>query len=232
MFQSYWRPLQGITARKVAHICVPVVLGMLALQLYAVDITEFRVYENSGTYHIKVIAEIDAPAEYVHKTLTDYDHIYRLNPSITESRLLPSPGNGAVRVKTRILDCIFIFCMDIERVEDVYEFPAYALSTEIVPALSSFRSGRADWQIEDRKGHSQVIYEAQMEPDFVIIPIIGPSFVKRILRKGMVASLGRIECIAKIHETLEWDFHLHAAGIDINAVCGETCDTSTGQCQP
>ena len=145
MFQSYWRPLRETIARKRWDVCAIIVLCMVAFQLYAIDIAEFQVHEESGVYHVKVVAEIDAPVEYIHRVLTDYDHIYRLNPSVTESRLLPSPGNGVVRVKTRILDCVFIFCMEIDRVEDVYELPAYDLRTVIVPTLSSFRSGEAAW---------------------------------------------------------------------------------------
>lgn len=131
MFQSYWRPLREIIARKEGGVCALIVLSLPVFQLHAIEFTELQVYENSGVYHIRVVAEIDAPVEYVHRVLTDYDHIYRLNPSITESRLLLSPGNGVVRVKIRILDCIFIFCMEIDRVEDVYELPAYDLRTVI-----------------------------------------------------------------------------------------------------
>ncbi len=221
-----------IIVRKGWSVCALIVLFMPAFLLHAIEFTELQVYEDSGVYYIRVVAEIDAPAEYVHKVLTDYDHIYRLNPSITESQLLPSPGNGVVRVKTRILDCIFIFCMEIDRVEDVSELPAHDLRTVIVPTLSSFRSGKADWKIEGRKERSRVIYKAQMEPDFMIIPIIGPSFIKSMLRKEMAASLSRIECIARIQEELDWDLQLQITSIDANTVCGETCDSDTGQCQP
>jgi hypothetical protein len=232
MFHSHWRPFQGFIVRNGMRVCTLIMLCVMTLQLHAIDITELQVYENGGIYYIRMIAEIDAPVEYVHKVLTDYVHIYRLNPSITESQILPSPDNSAVRVKIRILDCIFIFCMELDRVEDVYELPTYDLHTVIVPTLSNFRSGKADWHIEGSEERCRVIYEAQMEPNFRIIPVIGPSFVKSKLRKEMVTSLGRIECIAKIQEELDWNLHLQAANVDINTVCDEKCDSSTGQCQP
>jgi hypothetical protein len=232
MFQSSWHPFQGVIVRKGTRVCALVVLCVTALQLHAIDISDLQVYENSGVYIIRMVAEIDAPAEYVHKVLTDYAHIYQLNPSITESQILPSPDNGAVRVRIRMLDCIFIFCVEFDRVEDVYELKTYDLHAVIVPTLSNFRSGETDWRIEGKKERCQVIYEAQMEPEFTIIPIIGPSFFKRKLRKEMVASLSKVECIAKIQEELDWNPHLQVASIDVNTVCGDTCDSNTGQCQP
>lgn len=219
MFRLYWHLLRKAVVWKRGCACVLTVLFIPVLPLYALDITELQVYENNGVYYIKVVAEIDAPVEYVHKALTDFDHLYRLNPSIIESQLLPSPNDAVVRVKTRISDCIFIFCMEIDRVEDVYKFPGYGLRTVIIPALSSFRSGKADWQIEGRKERSRIIYEAQMEPDFVIIPVFGSPFVKSLLRKGTATSLNRIECVAKIQEELDWDAHLQITGINDNAGC-------------
>jgi hypothetical protein len=42
-----------------------------------------------------------------------------------------------------------------------------------------------------------------MEPDFFIPPVIGSYFVKQKLRKSTLASLARIECIARIQAGLE-----------------------------
>lgn len=230
MFWSRWRSVEGTTAHKAKRACALIVLCVCITPVNAVDITELQVFENGGVYHINMVTVIDAPAEYVHKVLTDYVHIYRLNPSITESRILPSTGNGTVRVRIRILDCIFIFCMELDWVEDVYDLPPYDLRSMIVPSLSNFRSGKTDWMIEPDGEHSQVIYEAQLEPDFGIFPIIGPFLIKEKLRKKMVVSLTRIECIAKIQEELDWTPHLQVASIKIDTLCGEKCDLSTGQC--
>ncbi len=49
---------------------------------------EVEVTEQGGVYHIRASAVVDAPAEYVHQALTDFIHIYRLNPSIIESEVI------------------------------------------------------------------------------------------------------------------------------------------------
>ena len=232
MFWSRGRPLKGVSARRAARAAAVILLCVAALQVAAVDIKELEVSENGGIYSIKVAAVIDAPAEYVHRTLTDYAHIYRLNPSITQSDVLPSSGNGVVRVRTRILDCIFIFCMQLDRVEDVHEVPPYDLRAVIVPSLSNFRSGIAHWHIKAMGERSQVIYEAQMEPGFIILPIIGPSFVKEKMRTEMASSLMRIECVARIQEELDWNPQLDPAMVDVDSLCSQSCDSATGRCPP
>lgn len=232
MFWSRGRPLKGVGARGATRAATVIVLCVAALQGAAVDIKELEVSEDGGIYHIKVASVIDAPAEYVHRTLTDYVHIHRLNPSITQSDVLPSPGHGIARVRTRILDCIFIFCMQLDRVEDVHEAPPYDLHAVIVPSLSNFRSGTAHWHIEAMGERSLVIYEAQMEPGFIVLPIIGPSFVKEKLRTEMASSLMRIECVARIEEELDWNPQLDPAMVDVDSLCSQSCDSATGRCPP
>lgn len=231
MNRLHWHPSKGCPGRLVVHTCVVAALWLGLLRVVsAVNIEELRVSENDGVYQVELASEVDAPAEYVYKILTDYVHIYRLSSSIIESRILPSPREGVVRVRTRILDCILIFCMELDRVEDVQELPSRALRVSIVPSLSNFRSGITNWSIEETNGGSQLIYKAVMEPDFVIVPIIGPVLIKKKLRTEMISSLKRIECAAKIEQELDWNPHLRAAEIDVASLCGDDCDSVTGQC--
>ena len=206
-------------------------LCMIALPLGAVDFVEARVANDGGVYHIKIIAEVDASAEYVYRVLTDYKHIYRLNPSITESETLPSPGYGVVRVRTRVDDCTSVFCVEINRVEDVYELPPDELHTVIVPSLSNIRSGYAKWKIEDMEEYTEIVYQAQLEPDFNIFPIFGSAILKSKLRQEMMTSMAKIECIARIKEEQDWDIMRYIVSDDDVAVCAES-DAGTGQCQP
>ncbi len=167
------------------------------------DLAELQVSETEGIYSINLVMQLQAPAQYVHRVLTDYARIYRLDPAIVDSEVLPSPDEGVVRVKTRIHDCIAFFCMAINRVEDVRELDHGGLQAITVPALSSFKSGHAEWKILRMEDRTQVTYQAQMEPDFFIPPLIGSYFVKQKLRKSLLASLARIECIARTQAGLE-----------------------------
>jgi hypothetical protein len=226
------RPLQRDTGWKAPRVCALIVLWLAALQADAVDIRELEVSEDGGVYQINLATVIDAPAEYVYRVLTDYVHLHRLHPSIIQSDILPPPADGVVRIRTRILDCILIFCMDLDRVEDISELPPYHVHATIVPSMCNFRSGKADWRIEDMGGRSRLVYEAQMKPDFTVIPVIGPYLIKRKLRDEMTSSLGKIECIAKIEEELDWNPQLRPGMVDVDTLCSQPCDSNTGRCPP
>ena len=179
-----------------------VALGMFARAVGAEDLNDLQVTEKAGTYRVRMVVMIRAPAHYVHRVLTDYVHIYRLNPAITESRILPSPAAGTVRVMTRIGGCIAFLCRDIDRVEDVSEVGAGHLRAIIVPEQSDFGSGRADWYIQPFGDQSQVVYESEFEPAFFIPPLIGSHFVKRAVGKAVTTSFAKLECIARIQAGL------------------------------
>ena len=189
--------------RHVVIPCACLLLCLLVPPARAAELGELQVSESEGFYRIELAMQMQAPAQYVRRVLTDYEHIYRLDPAIVDSEILPSPEDGAVRVRTRIDDCIGFFCMKIDRVEDVRELEHGGLLATTVPTPGSFRSGFAEWQIRARGWRTEVIYQAQMEPDFFIPPVIGSYFIKQKLRKNTLASLARIECVARIQAGLE-----------------------------
>jgi hypothetical protein len=157
-----------------------------------------EISEQSGNYRIRMAALIHAPAQFVFEVLTDYRHIYRLNPAITQSAILPSPHEGTVRVRTRMEGCILFFCRDIDRVEEVREVGGGHLQTVIIPEYSDFTSGSADWRIHPLGNYSRIVYEAQVTPAFFIPPVIGSYFVKRALGEAVRTSFVRLECVARI----------------------------------
>jgi hypothetical protein len=188
------------------HVVISCACLLLCLQLpltRAVDLAKLQVSESQGVYRINLVIQMQVPVHFVYGVLTDYRHIYRLDPAIVDSEILPSPDDGVVRVRTRLVDCIAFFCVEIDRVEDVRELEHGGLKATIVPTLSNFRYGHAEWRIVAQEDLTQLIYQAQLEPDFFIPPLIGSYFVKQKLRKSVLASMERIECIARIQAGLE-----------------------------
>jgi len=185
----------------VASVCL--LLCLLIPLALAADLVDLHIVEADGVYSINVIMQMQVPAQYVHRVLTDYAHIYRLDPAITDSEILPSVDDGVVRVRTRIEDCISLFCKKIEMVEDVRDLDQGDLKATTVSSLSSFKSGYTEWKILGMGERTRVIYQAQMEPDFFIPPLIGVYFVKQKLQQRLLASMERIECIARHQAGLE-----------------------------
>ena len=168
------------------------------------DITEFEVTEDEGVFYIKASVVLHAPAEYVHGVLTDYVHIYRLNPSIIESEVLASADNNIARIRTKVIGCVAFYCEEIERVEDVRILASGDIQAKIVPESSQFKSGVTLWQIRSMGKDSRLTYYAEMEPDFFIPPIIGNAIVKAKLRDEIMTSFRRLEKIASIQAERDW----------------------------
>ena len=184
---------------------------VLACLLISPANAELRISETQGMYSINLVMQLDVPAKYVYRVLTDYAHIYRLDPAIIDSEILPSADNGVVRVRTRIADCIALFCIKIDRVEDVRELGHDILQVTNVPTPGSVKSGHAEWKILGMGERTQVTYQAQMEPDLYIPPLIGRYFVAQKLRQSILASLAKVECIARIQAAQERHHELNPA---------------------
>jgi len=202
MFTARNTGIAGAAAKTGCFLCLLLALSSLA-PARASSLPNIEISENSGNYRVKMVMLIHAPARYVNSVLTDYKHIYRLNPAITESEILPSPHSGAVRVKTRMEGCIFFFCRNVDRLEEVREVNTGHLHAVIIPEQSDFTSGSADWRIQPIGKDSEIVYEAQVTPAFFIPPIIGSYFVKRTFAEAVITSFARLECIARTRAGLD-----------------------------
>ncbi|MEA2081102.1 MAG: hypothetical protein U9P00_14885 [Pseudomonadota bacterium] len=172
--------------------------GLYSALVLAGEITELVLSNKQGIYQLKLEIILDAPAKHIHHVVTDYAHIYRLNPSIVESEIIKTSDNSVVRVKTLINDCFWIFCREILRVEDVRELETGNIYAEIVPQLSNIKSGVTIWQIEPLGRRTRVNYNMIVEPGFVVPPLIGSHIVKQKLRREVLVTLSNIERIARI----------------------------------
>ena len=181
------------------------VLSFFQHHAFAVDIGEIVVTEKDGVYQIRASAEIAAEEEYIRQVLTDYEHVYRLNFSIIESEVLESPVVENVRVRTRLLYCILMFCLDFERLDEISTLESGDLQAVIVPEESDFHSGKAIWKLTSIGNKTRLTYLASIEPDFFIPPVLDTIIVNEHMREEFSAAFSRIEHIAHINEERDWD---------------------------
>lgn len=184
--------------KSVFLVCIAATLFQ-PLSVLAYDLNASVVTEDKGIFHIKISAIIEAPAEHIRQALSDYTHIYRLSPSIIESEVLPSSKKGEKKVKTKLLFCNSVFCRIVERVDIVRTLPSGNLQAEIIPELSDFQSGLAEWKIIPMGDRSELVYEANIEPDFYIPPFVGTFVVKNSLEDEFITTFDRVEIIASFN---------------------------------
>jgi len=204
MPEIYRSPVQNIRFNPYFFVSLFYLLLLHGTQTLAHDISEFDVTEKDSVFYIKASMVLHAPASYVHAVLTDYIHIYRLNPSIIESEILSPPDENTARIRTKVIGCVLSYCQELERVEDVHILPSGTIQALIVPQLSQFKSGTTLWQIQARGKHSKLSYYSEIEPDFFIPPILGATIVKNKLREELTSSFSLLEKIAIIQSERDW----------------------------
>ena len=172
-------------------------LGLTTVTANASQLVRLHVEQQADVYHIHVEMNIDAPADRVREILTDYNGLERLSQSITSSSVIDSSDDGAVRVLTRFQQCVFIFCMDLQKVEDIAEDDDGRIIVAMVPDASNFRSGLSSWEVQSNGNGSRVIHYARLEPDIHLPAWMGTSIMKNTLRRELQESFENLECLSR-----------------------------------
>ncbi len=158
----------------------------------ALDIDDIDVTKKGRTYKVQITFDVAAPVNRVMAVLTDYRYPDRLNPEVTKREVI-SRQNGITRVRTEFRSCVFLFCKDVVLTQDV-TVVAGTIQAVIVPDESTFRSGNLVWLVSSNdNGGSHIGFEAVMEPDFFVPPLIGGFFVRKRLRQEILATAENLE---------------------------------------
>lgn len=67
----------------------------------AENVESLSVTHADGEFRLEIVTLLDAPADYTYDVITDYQHAYRINPSIVEVEVLPTDHEGVVRIHNR-----------------------------------------------------------------------------------------------------------------------------------
>ncbi len=170
--------------RQVKKILV-VPAMLVALQAMALDKEDVDIQEDGRVYRIRMAFDVPATVDQIKSVLTDFTHPSRLSPAVTERQVL-GHQDGVVRVRTEFRDCVVFFCKTMMLIHDV-TVSANDVRAEVVEEGSDFRHGFLRWSIEEvGTAGSHVVFEAVMEPDFFVPPIIGGFLVRNALRKQVL----------------------------------------------
>ncbi len=224
-------PASGVHRYATDFLYPEILCGIIfaSSTLHADNLPDVEITEQSGAYQIKVVAHINAPASYVREVLTDYTHIYRLNPSIIESEVLKRHDDGSVSVRTKVIGCAAYFCEELDRVEKVRELPSGDLHAEIIPELSQFKSGQTLWSITSQGDYCEVSYHSEMEPDIYIPPVVGKFLIKKSIREEMQTSFANLEKISSVLAARDWreSFQFSATRNEAESASGDESVTGS-----
>jgi len=177
---------------RVSRNAVLLLTLIVVSRALALDIDDIHITKQGRAYQVQMTFSVAASANQVMALLTDYGFPNRLNPEVTKREVI-SRHRGITRVRTEIRSCVFFFCKDVALTQDV-SIVADTIQADIVPDESDFRSGYFRWSVSSSdSGGSDIRFEAVVEPDFFIPPLIGGFFVRKSLRREILETAKNLE---------------------------------------
>jgi hypothetical protein len=157
------------------------------------------VTHEDGRFHLVADSYLGAPPEAIRTVLLDFedDAYAQISDIYKESDYLEPDVDGTPIVYTRVHGCLFVFCRSMSRVERLEVVSPNLIRSTVVPERSDFRYATSEWKFEPEGSGTRVHYQMALEPDFWLPPFIGPAFLRRILLRGGVEAVERIEELAQ-----------------------------------
>lgn len=182
-----WGTAACVVGSAVASIALPATIDTL------------EVSRKRGRYELYAETFLAAKPEEIYQVLLEYDDnaFQRISSVYKESRYMPPAEDGTPIIFTRMEGCMLFFCKSMSRVERLEVEGHDAIRTYTLPEQSDFSYSRSEWLFEPAGDGTRMTYILIMEPDFWVPPIIGPWLVKRVLSRGGLHAIERIEALAQ-----------------------------------
>ena len=147
-------------------------------------------------YQVVMHARMQTTAERAYAVFTDFSKLPDINRAIVRAVPIEGGAPGAQRLHTQVRVCIMGICRVFDQVQDMHTNPPEHLRAQVLPQHSNLRFGHASWRIWNEDGQARLIFEAVVEPDFWIPPLIGPWLIERKLRQEAEDTAKGIERMA------------------------------------
>jgi len=177
-----------------------VVLGAFAMNVAAAELRSISVSLEEGRYHLTSETLFEVSQDDIYAVLVDYDLFEKFSSAIVESRNIEPGADGRPRFYTRLEGCILLYCMSFVRNGYLLLTPKHDIVAVSDPEESDFNYSRERWQLSGEGDSTLLIYNFEMEPSFWVPPVIGPYYIKRVLKAGGSRAVSRIETLARGEE--------------------------------
>lgn len=157
------------------------IVALLPLAAQGAEVANTSVIREDGRFIMHAESIIRAPVATVRKTLTDYEHLPRLNPALKRVEVLERYPGGGVRMAVVSEFCILEICLDFAWVQAVRPRPNGDIAVSIEPNGGDFREGKGRWRLFPEDGGTRLVFDVDLTPNFWVPPALGPWLMRRKL---------------------------------------------------
>lgn len=165
----------------------------------AAEILVNDVQYQEGVYRVRFAVLVQAQPHTVRALMIDYARLSRLSKVVTGAEVTQRFADGRQRLRLDLRACVWFFCKQLRKVEDVATLANGDIVTVALPTQSDFQYAVERWRIAGDGTDSRrtrIDYESEMIPSFFVPPLIGPALIKRALRRELIHSLETLEQLA------------------------------------
>lgn len=168
-------------------------MGLLAAQAvaaYGAGDLAVDVERNGRSFTLRASASVAAPAATVWEVLTDYDNLARFIPGIASSEVELRVANR-VLVQQKGEARFLVFSYPIEVRLEVLESPNRSITSRGIGGNLKRMTGH--YELQRARDEILLRYTGELEPDFVLPPLIGTLAVRAMAEEQFAAMVAEIE---------------------------------------
>lgn len=148
-----------------------------------------QVERHGGAFTIDVVMHTPVPPARAYEVLTDFDHMVRFVPNLTESRVLER-HEGGLKIQQKGVARWGVFTLNFESVRELRLVPPREIRAHTVSG--NVKSMDSLMQLTPEPGGTRLQFHAEVEPGSWFPPGIGPALVQHETAEQFSAMLGEM----------------------------------------
>ena len=153
-----------------------ILVAALAAPCLASAQIEVRIERKHGVFQVHAESAVAVDAATAWQVLTDYNELARFVPDMRSSRIVSAPGRPLL-LEQHGEAGFLIFNLDIQVVLQIDETPPDRLAFRAVSG--NMKRMQGEWRIQRDARTIRLAYQAEIEPDFWVPPLISSGVLKR-----------------------------------------------------
>ncbi len=164
----------------------------------AVEVVKADFEHDAGRFVVNYHAFVKAKTSAVQALLADYEHLDRLSPLVERSEIIQRDAENSIRLRLVLRACVLGMCRRYIKIQQLQIRDAESIISTVIAEGSDLVSGQEHWQVRPAaQGRTEIKYTADVTPKFYIPPMVGPMFVKYLIRKELVYTAEQLERLSK-----------------------------------
>lgn len=163
---------------------------------HAMTVKHTDIRYQDGRYYVQFNVLINADKHTVAGLMDDYSRWPQWSSVVKKVTVIKQTDARTTLVKLKLNSCLLFFCKSLKKLQTVTRVAPGHLITLTTKDNKDFHYAREVWYASAEGGDTRLIYDAVMEPDFFVPPLVGRWLISSRIRKALQQSIVKLEQLA------------------------------------